>query len=366
MEYDVAIVGAGCFGATLAEQLSVAGKKVLVIDKRRHIGGLAHASRVHGITVHNYGAHIFHTNNEAIWKYVNRITPFTLYRHQVYTSYQNKIYPFPPNLLTLSMFFGRSFTPDEAAEFFAQQNKKVSNARNAEEKGIQLVGEELYYAFYHDYTTKHWGRSPSELPAQIISRLPVRSNFRSDYFGDKYQGLPAHVSGYTEMFNVMLQDVDVWLEYDFFANREKIESLCDILVFSGQVDKFFDFQYGKLNWRSLKFETEMVETADYQGTSVINFPEITVPFNRIVEFKHLHPNDSNKTVLMRDFPCDNPNEPIYPVRTENDKLVYKKYMELARRAESNNVYIGGRLGSYQYYNMDQVIASAIQLAKKIS
>lgn len=363
MRYDVAVVGSGCFGATLAERLVRAGKKVLVVEKRQHVGGFAYTSDRNGIIVHNYGAHIFHTNNEGVWKYVNQFADFVDYIHQVYSSYDGSLFPFPPNLLTLSMFFGKRFTPESARDFFERQRKEMPNPRNAEEKGIQLVGKDLYYAFYHGYTTKHWGQPPSKLPTSIMTRLPVRPNLRSDYFGDKYQGLPK--TGFTDMFNRMLNGAEVRLGYDFFEHKDEIEQSSDILVYSGPIDRYFDFCFGELNWRSLRFEIEEHPIPDYQGTSVINYPDATIPYNRIVEFSHMHPSDANHTVLMKDYPCNDPNEPIYPVRTEEDKIIFKQYAEQAKRLENHNIFLGGRLGSYQYYNMDQVIASALQLVQRL-
>lgn len=370
---DLFVVGSGFFGLTIAEQAAgELGCKVTVIDRRDHIGGNAYsyADPETGIEVHKYGAHLFHTSNERIWEYVNRFTSFTNYVHRVYTNHKDEVYPLPINLGTINQFFGKAFSPEEAKSLIALQSGEFTSdeAQNLEEKAISLIGRPLYEAFIRDYTAKQWQTDPRELPSSIISRLPVRYNYDNRYFNDKYEGLP--VDGYTAWIEKMAASplIDVRLGVDFFdesqpLNRQEIVGNVPV-VFTGAIDRYFDYQHGELGWRTLDFEQEIVDVGDFQGTSVMNYADASIPFTRIHEFRHFHPEREyvkNKSFIMREFSrfATKEDEPYYPVNTAEDRSILLKYREMAN-AETG-VYFGGRLGSYQYLDMHMAIGSALSM-----
>ncbi|MBD0863020.1 UDP-galactopyranose mutase [Gordonia sp. zg691] len=373
--YDLIVVGSGFFGLTVAERAATQlGKRVLVLDRRNHLGGNAYseAEPTTGIEIHKYGAHLFHTSNERVWEYVNQFTDFTNYQHRVYALHNGQAYQFPMGLGLVSQFFGRYFTPDEARALIADQASEIdtAEARNLEEKAISLIGRPLYEAFIKHYTAKQWQTDPKELPAGNITRLPVRYTFDNRYFNDTHEGLP--VDGYTAWLENMAADerIEVRLSTDWFDVRDELraESPDAPVVYTGPLDRYFDYSAGKLGWRTLDFETEVLETGDFQGTPVMNYNDADVPFTRIHEFRHFHPErDSypdDKTVIMREFSrfAENDDEPYYPINTPEDRSMLTAYRELARtETASANVLFGGRLGTYQYLDMHMAIASALTM-----
>lgn len=370
---DLLVVGSGLFGLTIAERVaSELDKKVVIIDRRSHIGGNAYseAEPETGIEVHRYGAHLFHTSNETVWEYVNRFTTFTNYVHKVYSNYQGEVYPLPINLGTINQFFRAAYGPDEARALIAEQAGEfdTKTAKNLEEKGISLIGRPLYEAFIRDYTAKQWQTPTTELPAEIISRLPVRYTYDNRYFNDTYEGLPT--DGYTAWLERMADhpNIEVRLNTDFFDESQPLNKR-DIVgkvpvVYTGPVDRYFDNVEGELAWRTLDFEEEVLPTGDFQGTSVMNYAGSDVPYTRIHEFRHFHPEreyPSDKTVIMREYSrfATRDDEPYYPVNTPEDRARLLKYRELAD--SEDNVLFGGRLGTYQYLDMHMAIGSALSM-----
>ncbi|MEV0698489.1 UDP-galactopyranose mutase [Saccharopolyspora sp. NPDC050389] len=370
--YDLIVVGSGFFGLTIAERAATQlDKRVLVLDRRDHIGGNAYseAEPETGIEVHRYGAHLFHTSNKRVWDYVNQFTEFTDYQHRVFTKYQGQIYSFPMNLGLLSQFFGRAFTPDEAKALVAEQASEIdtADAQNLEEKAISLIGRPLYEAFVRGYTAKQWQTDPKELPAAIISRLPVRYNFNNRYFNDSYEGLP--VDGYTAWLQKMADhpNIETRLSTDFFDVRAELPADVPV-VYTGPLDRYFDFVEGELGWRTLDFETEVVETGDFQGTSVMNYADEDVAYTRIHEFRHFHPErdyyPKDKTVVVREYSrsAESGDEPYYPINTPEDRQKLEAYRELAKKeAKERKVVFGGRLGTYKYLDMHMAIGSALSM-----
>jgi UDP-galactopyranose mutase len=367
--YDLIVVGSGFFGLTVAERAATQlDKRVLVLERRDHLGGNAYseAEPETGIEVHRYGAHLFHTSNKRVWDYVRQFTEFTDYQHRVFTIYQGRVYPMPVNLATICEYFGRYLTPDEARALVAEQAGEIDgkDAKNFEEKAISLVGRPLYQAFFRGYTAKQWQTDPNELPAAIVTRLPVRYNFNNRYFNDTFEGLP--VDGYTAWLTRMADhpNIEVRLGVDFFDVRDEIPQGTPI-VYTGPLDRYFDYSQGELGWRTLDFEQEVVPTGDYQGTSVMNYAEEDVPFTRIHEFRHFHPErdyPTDKTVIVREFSrfAEHGDEPYYPINTAEDRAKLEKYRELAKReAKERNVLFGGRLGTYKYLDMHMAIGSAL-------
>ncbi|QYM76981.1 UDP-galactopyranose mutase [Leucobacter luti] len=369
---DLLVVGSGFFGLTIAERAASAGKKVVVIDRRSHIGGNAYseAEPETGIEVHRYGAHLFHTSNETVWEYVNRFTSFTNYEHKVYSNFQGEVYPLPINLGTINQFFRAAYGPDAARALIAEQAGEfdTKSAQNLEEKGISLIGRPLYEAFIRDYTSKQWQTPTTELPAEIISRLPVRYTYDNRYFNDTHEGLPT--DGYTAWLEKMADhpNIEVRLNTDFFdesqpLNKRAIAGTVPV-VYTGPVDRYFDYAEGELSWRTLDFEQEVLPTGDFQGTSVMNYAGSDVPYTRIHEFRHFHPEreyPADKTVIMREFsrPATRDDEPYYPVNTPEDRERLLKYRELTNA--ENGVLFGGRLGTYQYLDMHMAIGSALTM-----
>lgn len=365
--FDLIVVGSGFFGLTIAERAaSEENLKVLVLEKRPHIGGNAYSEPEPetGIEVHRYGAHLFHTSNEKVWNYVNKFTDFTGYQHRVFAMHNGSAYQFPMGLGLINQFFGRYYSPEEARELIQQQTDGMDpkDANNLEEKAISLIGRPLYEAFIRDYTAKQWQTDPKELPASNITRLPVRYTFDNRYFTDTYEGLP--VEGYTAWLENMAahENIEVRLNTDFFEVREELPDVP--VVYTGPLDRYFDYSEGRLGWRTLDFETEVLDIPDFQGTSVMNYNDADVPYTRIHEFRHFHPErdyPKDKTVIMKEHSrfAEADDEPYYPINTPEDRAMLKKYRELA--AQEKNVYFGGRLGTYQYLDMHMAIASALTM-----
>ncbi|WP_261166048.1 UDP-galactopyranose mutase [Microbacterium sp. Marseille-Q6965] len=371
---DLLVVGSGFFGLTIAERAAQAGRKVTVIERRHHIGGNAYseAEPETGIEVHRYGAHLFHTSNEKVWEYVNRFTTFTNYVHRVYSTHKGQVYALPVNLHTINQFFQASYTPDEARALVKEQAGEfdVASATNFLEKGIALVGRPLFEAFFAHYTAKQWQTSPEKLSGDIVSRLPVRYNYDNRYFNDTYEGLPT--DGYTAWLERMADhpNIEVKLNVDFFDESQPLNKKAVVgqlpVVYTGPVDRYFDFAEGALAWRTLDFEEEVLNVGDFQGTPVMNYPDPDVPFTRIHEFKHFHPErkdqyPADKTVIMREFSrfATRDDEPYYPVNTDEDRKGLLAYRELAKGEK--DVHFGGRLGTYQYLDMHMAIGSALSM-----
>ena len=362
---DLVVVGSGFFGLTVVERAAAdLDARVVVLERRPHLGGNAHSYRESstGIEVHQYGSHLFHTSNAEVWEYANRFTSFNDYRHHVFTLHKGQAYSLPINLLTLSNFFGRSFTPDEAREAMVGQARSDASASNLEEKAISLIGEPLYEAFIKGYTHKQWQTDPRELPAEIITRLPVRTTFESRYFSDTWEGLP--LEGYAAWLSAMAASplIDVRLEVDFRDARGLIPPGTPI-VYTGPLDEYFDFRFGVLGWRTLDLEVETLAVGDFQGTSVMNYADLDVPFTRIHEFRHLHPErkqPDDATVIMREYSrfAHRGDEPYYPMNRAEDRAMLDQYRDAART--ETDVVFGGRLGSYLYLDMHMAIASALK------
>ena len=365
---DLIVVGSGFFGATIAERCaSLLGLKVVVLEKRRRVGGNAWSAPdpTTGIETHEYGSHLFHTSNERIWSYVNSFSGFSAYRHRVVARHANRFFTMPMNLGTLSTLFGRFLSPDEARALIAEEIAAagVTEPANLEDKAISLVGRTMYEALIRHYTAKQWQTDPRELPPEVISRLPVRYNFDDRYFNDEYEGLP--LIGWGEMFQRMLRHpcIDVRLGVDFFELRGVIPKGKPI-VYTGPIDRYFDCRAGRLGWRTLDFQREVLPTGDFQGTSVVNYPDPDVPFTRIHEFRHLHPerrHPPDRTVVFREYSrfAGEDDEPHYPIATRRDRTRFSVYDDLARGEA--NVLFGGQLGGYQYLDMHQAIGAALAL-----
>lgn len=370
MKADLIVVGAGVYGLTIAECAArELDMRVLVLERRDHIGGNAHSviDAETGIEVHPYGSHLFHTSSVDVWEYLHRFTRFTDYRHHVWTQHAGRVFSMPVNLNTICTFFGRVFTPDQARDLIAEQAGELAGVDpvNLEEKAISLIGRPLYEAFVRGYTAKQWQTDPRELTPEIITRLPVRYNFDARYFTDRFEGLP--VDGYFRMFQRMVEDprIDVRTGVDYFDLRSRLPKVPTI--YTGPIDRYFDFRLGRLTWRSLDFEREVVLTGDYQGTAVMNYADLDQPFTRIHEFRHLHPErqyDARKTVIFREYSrfAEKHDEPFYPVNTPKDRAMYDGYQALAD-AEPD-VLFGGRLGSYRYLDMHQAIGAALKTFRR--
>ena len=362
-KYDFLIVGAGLFGSTFAQQAREMGKTCLIIDKRNHTAGNSYTEKVEGINVHKYGPHIFHTSDETVWSYVNRFAEFNSYVNRPKVNYKGKIYSFPINLLTLYQMFGVK-TPEEARNLLEGLKTNNRTPKNLEEWILSEVGEEIYKTFVYGYTKKQWGREPRELPASIIRRLPIRLTFDDNYYRDKYQGIP--IGGYTQMIEKMQEGIEVRLGVDFFSDREKFESLAERIVFTGPIDEFFDHQHGELEYRSLRFETQILPIEDFQGNAVVNFTEEEIPFTRICEHKHFEFIKSESTVITREYPqaWSSGKEKFYPVNDEENNSRYLLYRKMAEDLSPKYIF-GGRLAEYRYYDMHQVIGSALSTVRKI-
>ncbi len=362
-KYDYLIVGAGLYGATFAYEASKKGKKCLVIDRRNHIGGNIYCEKINDINVHKYGAHIFHTSDKEVWEYVNQFTEFNNYINSPIANYKGEIYNLPFNMNTFSKLWG-VVTPKEAEEKIEEQKKEynINEPQNLEEQAISLVGKDIYLKLVKEYTEKQWGRDCKDLPAFIIKRLPVRFTYDNNYFNDRYQGIP--IKGYNIIIEKMLQNVDVELGVDYLKNKDKYKDIAEKILYTGMIDEYFDYKYGNLEWRSLKFENEILENEDnYQGNAVVNYTSHNEKYTRIIEHKHFEFNKCKGTVITKEYPQNWKlgDEAYYPVNDEKNNSLFEKYKKLADKEE--NVIFGGRLGNYKYYDMDKIIKTALELSK---
>lgn len=354
--YDYLIVGAGLFGATFAYKAKQAGKKVIIIDRRPQTGGNLYCENIEGINVHKYGAHIFHTSDKRVWDFVNSIVEFNRYTNSPIAYYKGKLFNLPFNMNTFYALWGTQ-TPDEAKKIIEQQrlNANIITPQNLEEQAISLVGKDIYEILIKGYTEKQWGRKATELPTFIIKRLPVRFTFDNNYFRDLYQGIP--IGGYNKLIDGLIEDIEIQCNTDFFHDREYFNSLADKIVFSGKIDEYYNYIYGKLEYRSLRFENETLDCANYQGNAVINYTDAEVPYTRIIEHKHFEFGTQHKTVITREYSLEynerEIDEPYYPINDIKNELLYKKYKELAENEKK--VIFGGRLAEYKYYDMNQII-----------
>ncbi len=364
-KYDVLIVGTGLYGAVFAERALCAGKKVLMVEKRDHVGGNAYTENSDGIEIHRYGAHIFHTNDAAVWEYVNRFSAFSGYVHSPKANYKGTLYTLPFNMDTFNEMWGVD-DPDDARKIIEAQRSgaAVKEPCNLEEQALALVGRDIYEKLIKGYTEKQWGRKCTELPPSIIKRIPVRFTHDSNYFNAAFQGIPK--GGYTSMINRMTKGADVILNTDYLSDRKKLESMADLVVYTGPVDAYYGFRYGVLEYRTVRFETERLEKVDFQGRSVVNYTDTSTPYTRIIEHKWFEPEKKIPfTIISREYSCEwKPGaEPYYPVNDKKNSLLYAKYRKLAD-SEEKTVF-GGRLGEYAYYDMDTVIASALKKSSEI-
>lgn len=374
MKYDYFIVGAGLFGAVFAYRAKQAGKKCLIIDKRNHIGGNIYCEKIEGINVHKYGAHIFHTSNKEVWDFVNSIVEFNRYTNSPVANYKGKLYNLPFNMNTFYQMWGCE-TPAKAKAIIdiqcadAKALLKGREPQNLEEQAMTLIGRDVYETLIKGYTEKQWGRLCTELPAFIIRRLPLRMVFDNNYFNDKYQGIP--MGGYTQIIEKMLDGIEVKLNYDYFEHKQELDNIAEKIVFTGPIDKYYDYKFGELEYRSLRFEEEELNIQNYQGNAVVNYTEYEVPYTRIIEHKHFEYAKSlgqedtiSKTIITREYPdtWNKEKEAYYPINNDKNNALYQKYADLA--SKDKNVIFGGRLGMYKYYDMDKVIAEALKCVEE--
>jgi len=361
MKYDFLIVGAGLFGSVFAEHAIRNGKSVLIVDKREHIGGNCYTKNKEGINIHVYGPHIFHTSNEKIWDYVNQFSRFNHFRYSPKVNYKGDIYSFPINLMTLNQLWGIK-TPDEAKKKLEEVRVKIDKPKNLEEWALSQVGEEVYEIFIKGYTSKQWMRSPKDLPASIIKRLPIRLTYDENYFNDSFQGIP--IGGYTGLINNMIDGSDVELGVDFFKDRDRLQKVSKNIVYTGKIDEYFNYEFGDLEYRTQKFLTKRVD-GDFQGTAGVNYTDIKVPFTRIIEHKHFEFLKKDFSYVTRDYPdkWNREKTPYYPINDDKNTDIYKKYKMLSKKEAG--VIFGGRLAEYRYFDMHQVIGSAMNKFKKI-
>ena len=372
--YDYLVVGSGLYGSIFAYEANKKGKNVLVIEKREHIGGNIYTENRDGIKVHKYGAHIFHTSNKEVWEYINQFAEFNRYTNSPVARYKDELYNMPFNMNTFNKLWG-VVTPKEAKEKIEQEKKEagITEPKNLEEQAISLVGKTIYEKLIKGYTEKQWGQKATELPSFIIKRLPVRFIYDNNYFNNLYQGIP--IDGYTKIIEKMLEGIEVRLKCDFFKNKKELENIAEKIIFTGQIDKYYDYRFGELEYRSLRFETEELEEENYQGNAVVNYTEYEVPYTRIIEHKHFEYGASlgklpegkalEKTIITKEYPdtWNKKKEPYYPINNEKNNSLYEKYKKLADN--DDKVIFGGRLGQYKYYDMDKVIEEALNLCKKI-
>jgi UDP-galactopyranose mutase len=362
MTYDYIIVGSGIFGSCFAYEMHKNGFKCLILEKRSHIGGNIYTSKIDDVHVHEYGAHIFHCNDIKLWNYVNKFAKIEPFFHRVKVNFSGNLYSFPINLMTLHQLW-KTRTPEEAIAKLESVKLKIDNPSNMEDWLLSNFGEEIYRTFFYGYTLKQWGREPKKLPASIAKRIPFRTNFNDTYYDSKFQGLPAN--GYTEIIENMTKDIDVLTGVDYLKDRKYYDSKCKKIIYTATLDAFFDYQFGELEYRSLRFEKELHNIKDYQGCAVMNYTSKDVPFTRICEHKHLCKSTTNRTIITKEFPqsWDRSKEPYYPI---NDEKNNERLLEYKKLAESiNEKYIfGGRLAAYKYYDMHQVIASSLECSKK--
>ena len=372
--YDYLIVGSGLFGAIFAYEAKKKGKNVLVIDKRSNVGGNIYTENIDGINVHKYGAHIFHTSNKKIWEYINQFAEFNRYTNSPVARYKNELYNMPFNMNTFNKLWG-VITPEEAKQKIEEEKKEagIVEPQNLEEQAISLVGKTIYEKLVKGYTEKQWGKRATELPSFIIKRLPVRFIYDNNYFNDVYQGIP--IGGYTQIIEKMLDGIEVKLNCDYFEHKEELENIAEKIIFTGPIDKYYDYRFGELEYRSLRFETEELEVENYQGNAVVNYTEYEIPYTSIIEHKHFEYGPSlgkiaegqvsKKTIITREYPDKwvQGKEPYYTMNDEKNSTLYAKYKELADK--DTKVVFGGRLGQYKYFDMDKVIESALKLVRRI-
>ena len=363
-KYDYLIVGCGLFGSVFAHELKKRNKKCLIIEKRNHIGGNIYTEKISGINVHKYGAHIFHTNNKEVWDYVNSFAEFNRYTNSPIARYKDELYNLPFNMNTFYQLWGVK-TPEEALKKINEQREKYSHIKkpkNLEEQALVLCGDDIYRKLIKGYTEKQWGIKASELPSFIIKRLPFRLNFDNNYFNDVYQGIP--IGGYTQIIEKMLEGIDVKLGTNFFDDREYFEGISDRILYTGKIDEFFNYKFGNLDYRSLKFENELLKTSNFQGNAVVNYTDVKVPFTRIIEHKHFEFGTQPNTYISKEYPeqYNGSNEPYYPINNEKNQKIYQKYKDIAD--ENKNILFGGRLAEYKYYDMHQIIARSLKFAKE--
>lgn len=363
MKYDYLVVGAGLYGAVFAYEAGKRGKKCLVIEKRNHIAGNIYCEEIHGINVHRYGAHIFHTSDKTIWDYVNQFAEFNHYINSPIARYHDELYNLPFNMNTFSKMWG-IVTPQEAKEKIAAQiaDLHITEPKNLEEQALSLVGVDVYEKLVKGYTQKQWGRDCKELPAFIIKRLPLRFTYDNNYFNDRYQGIP--IGGYTKIVEKMLEKTEVRLQTDYLEHREEYADIADKIIYTGMIDRFYDYKLGVLAYRSVRFETEELDTDNYQGNAVVNYTAQDVPYTRIIEHKHFEFGTQPTTVISREYSSEwnKGDEPYYPVNDEKNNALYQQYKALADQEQK--VVFGGRLGGYKYYDMDKVIAAALELCRQ--
>lgn len=362
--YDFLIVGSGLYGAVLAYEAKNRGKNVLVIEKRNHIGGNIYCENVNGINVHKYGAHIFHTNNKNVWDYIGQFAQFNRYTNSPIANYNGEVYNLPFNMNTFHQMWG-VITPQEAMDIIEKQKAdyKTENPSNLEQQAINLVGVDIYEKLVKGYTEKQWGRKCDELPPFIIKRLPVRFTYDNNYFNDMYQGIP--IGGYTKIIEKLLEGIEVRLETDFLSDRENYEAMAEKVIYTGAIDAYYNYCYGKLEYRTVYFETQELPVENYQGNAVVNYTDSETPYTRIIEHKHFEYGTEPTTVISKEYPKEwqDGDEPYYPVNNEKNQELYSKYAALA--AKNDKVLFGGRLGEYKYYDMDKVIESALNTVSVI-
>lgn len=362
-KYDFLIVGAGLFGSVFAYEANKKGAKCLVIDKRSHVGGNVYTQEVEGINVHRYGAHIFHTSDKLVWDFVNQFAEFNNYVNSPIAVYHGEVYNLPFNMNTFAKMWGVT-TPSQAKAIIDEQVRKanIASPRNLEEQAISMVGEDVYRKLVKEYTEKQWGRDCKDLPSFIINRLPLRFTYDNNYFNDRYQGIP--IGGYTKIVDKLLEGVEVRLNCDFFANRQQLESIADKVVYTGAIDALFDYSLGKLEFRTVRFETEVLDTDNFQGNAVVNYTSHDVPYTRVIEHKHFEFGSQSKTVISREYSqaWTADSEPYYPVNDDKNNQLASRYVAMAQQA---GYILGGRLADYKYYDMDKVIKNALLLAEII-
>ena len=363
MKYDYLVVGAGLYGAVFAYEAKKKGKTCLVIDKRDHIAGNIYCENVSGINVHKYGAHIFHTSDKKIWEYVNQFAEFNNYINSPVARYKNELYNLPFNMNTFSKMWNIA-TPQEAKDIIASQiaDLNITEPKNLEEQALSLVGKDVYEKLIKGYTEKQWGRDCKDLPSFIIKRLPLRFIYDNNYFNDRYQGIP--IGGYTKIVEKMLDGIEVRLNTNYLDNRQEFDAMADKIVYTGMIDQFYDYKLGVLEYRSVRFETEELPMENYQGNAVVNYTEREVPYTRIIEHKHFEFGKQPTTIISREYSSEwkKGDEPYYPVNNDKNNALYQQYKELADK--EHKVIFGGRLGGYKYYDMDKVIAAALEMCEK--
>ena len=361
--YDYLIVGSGLFGSIFAYEANKCGKQCLVIDKRSHIGGNIYTEKIEGINVHKYGAHIFHTSNREVWEYINKFAEFNRYTNSPIARYKDEVYNLPFNMNTFNKLWG-VFTPEEAKKKIEEEVKEanVGEPTNLEEQAIRLVGKTIYEKLIKGYTEKQWGMKATELPPFIIKRLPVRYTYDNNYFNDKYQGIPE--GGYTQIIEKLLEGIEVRLNCDYFQNITELENIALKIIFTGPIDQYYEYCFGELEYRSVRFETEILDMDNYQGNAVVNYTEYQIPYTRVIEHKHFEYGTGSKTIISKEYSdkWNKDKEPYYPINNERNNELYNKYKELADK--DDKIIFGGRLGQYKYYDMDKVIEEALSCVRR--